>query len=244
MKRFLLSLLSFIFLLPVLSRADCPSKDELRTKLKDVLRGDWSIVAVKKLNELDLCAVAVKSGIRSVVFFVDEDVNYLITGNLFDLKSKKNITAELAEKYAKVSPKILKELAGLTDYTYNKGHDKYIYFISDPECPFCRRTAPILKEWAKKNNVEVRIIFFPLPIHPKAKPKAIDIICSKNKKYEDIHSDFTPKNQCEEGKRKVEKNIRYLAKLGVSGTPTLIGMNGRVIFGVPRSEEELNKLIK
>lgn len=244
MKKLATLFLGLSLLAPAVSLAGCPSQEEVKNALKDVLRGSWKIVDVKEVEDLDLCAVVVKSGLRSVVLYVDEDLKYLFAGNLFDLKAKKNLTAELEEKYAKVSPEILKKLEKLTDYTYNKGHDKYIYFISDPDCPYCRRTAPILEEWAKRNGVEVRIIFFPLPIHPNAKPKAIDIICSKNKKYEEIHSDFEPKNLCEEGKKKVEENIKYLSKIGVSGTPTLIGMNGKVIPGLPRSEEDLNKLIK
>lgn len=244
MKKILVAILGVSLVLPAVATASCPSKEEVKKKLEEIFRGSWEIAAIKEVEDLDLCAVVVRSGIRSVVVYVDEDLKYLFAGNLFDLKAKKNLTAELAEKYAKVSPDVLKKLEKLTDYTYNKGHDKYIYFISDPDCPFCRRTAPILEKWAKKNGVEVRIIFFPLPMHPNAKSKAIDIICSKDKKYEEIHSDFEPKNLCEEGKKKVEENIKYLSKIGVSGTPTLIGMNGKVIPGLPRSEEELNKLIK
>ena len=243
MKKLLATFLGLGLVLPAVVHASCPSKEELQKKLKDLLQGNWKIEAVKEIEDAELCAVVVKSGIRSVVLYVDEDVRYLISGNLFDLKTKKNLTAELSQKYSKVSPEVLKKLEKLTDLKFNPGKEKYVYFISDPDCPFCRRLEPIIKEWAKKNDVEIRHIFYPLPMHPKAKDKAIDIICS-NKSYEYVHKDFEPKNLCEEGKKKVEENIKYLSKIGVSGTPTLIGMNGQVHVGLPRSEEELNKLIK
>ena len=243
MKKLAALVLGLSLIAPVVAQASCPSKDELKEKLKGLLQGNWKIEAVKEVEDLDLCAVVVKSGIRSVVIYVDEDVKYLFTGNLFNLKTKENITAKLAQKYSKVSPEVLKKLEELTDLKFNAGKKKYVYFISDPDCPYCRRLEPIIKEWAKKNDVEIRHIFYPLPIHPKAKDKAIDIICS-DKGYEYVHKDFEPKNLCEEGKKKVEENIKYLSKIGVTGTPTLIGMNGQVHVGLPRSEEELNKLIK
>ena len=243
MKKLLATFLGLGLVLPAVVHASCPSKEELKEKLRDLLQGSWKIEAVKEIEDAELCAVVVKSGIRSVVLYVDEDVRYLFTGNLFDLKTKKNLTAELSKKYSKVSPEVLKKLEKLTDLKFNPGKEKYVYFISDPDCPFCRRLEPILKEWAKKNNVEIRHIFYPLPMHPKAKEKAIDIICS-DKGYEYVHKDFEPKNLCEEGKKKIEENIKYLSKIGVTGTPTLIGMNGQVHVGLPRSEEELNKLIK
>ncbi len=243
MRKFLTVFLGLSLILPATIYASCPSKEELRDKLKEIFHENWKIEAVEEIKGIELCAVVVKSGIRSMTIYVDKEVKYLFTGNLFNLKSKKNITAELSRKYSKVSPEVLKKLEQLTDLKFNEGKKKYVYFISDPDCPYCRKLEPIIKKWAKENNVEIRHIFYPLPMHPEAKDKAIDIICSK-KGYEYVHKDFEPKNLCEEGKRKLEENIKFLSKIGVTGTPTLIGMNGQVHVGLPRSVGELNKLIQ
>ncbi len=243
MKKVLVAFLGLNLILPAMLYADCPSKSKLKEKLKEIFHENWEIAAVEEIKGTELCAVVVKSGIRSMTIYVDKNVKYLFTGNLFDLKSKKNITAELSREYSKVSLEVLKKLEELTDLKFNSGKDKYVYFISDPDCPYCRKLEPIIKKWATKNDVEIRHIFYPLPMHPEAKDKAIDIICS-DKGYEYVHKDFEPKNLCEEGKKKVEENIKYLSKIGVTGTPTLIGMNGQVHVGLPRREEELNKLIK
>ncbi|WP_461831441.1 DsbC family protein [Aquifex sp.] len=238
MKRFLLSL-GFI---GGLAFATCPPEKDVKDLVGQIIRGKPEVVNLSPVKGLNLCQVVVKNGLRPIVLYVDKDMDYLIVGTVYDLKNRKNLTAEAQDRFAKVDEKTLKELEKLTDLTYGKG-DKYVYFISDPDCPFCRRLEPMLKDWAKKNNVQIRHIFYPLPIHPKAKDKAIDIICS-GKGYEYAHKDFEPKNLCERGREKVEKNIEFLSKLGVSGTPTLIGMNGRVQVGLPRSEGELDKLIK
>ncbi|GAB6065144.1 DsbC family protein [Aquifex pyrophilus] len=225
-----------------LAFATCPPEKDVKDLVDKIFRGKPEIANVSPVKELNLCQVVVKNGLRPVVLYVNKDMSHLIVGNVIDLKEGKNLTAEARDKFAKVDEETLKELEKLTDLTYGEGN-KYVYFISDPDCPFCRRLEPVLKDWAKKNKVQIRHIFYPLPIHPKAKDKAVDIICS-GKGYEYVHKDFEPKNLCEKGKEKVEKNIEFLSKLGVSGTPTLIGMNGKVQVGLPRSEEELDRLIK
>jgi thiol:disulfide interchange protein DsbC len=141
-----------------------------------------------------------------------------------------------------VSEDILKKLEEHVNMIEGKG-EKYVYYISDPDCPFCQRFSPMLKEWAKKNNVQIKVILYPLPIHPKAKPKSIAMVCD-GKGYDDIHADVSTKNQCQKGKEAIEKNLKFLQEIGVSGTPTIIGMNGRYIVGLPRSPEELNGLVQ
>ncbi|NPA33124.1 MAG: DsbC family protein [Aquificae bacterium] len=240
MKRFLGVFSSFVFAYAV---ASCPSPQEVEKVLEDLTLKKMKVETVKPLEELGLCVAVVKSGLKPLVIYVDKDLKYLISGNLIDIKKRENLTAKIANEYQKVSQEVLKELEQLTDLRFNQGAKKFVYFISDPDCPYCRKLEPILKKWAKENDVEIRHIFFPLPMHPKAKEKAIDIICS-GKGYEYVHKDFEPKNLCEEGKKKIEKNIQVLSRIGVTGTPTLIGMNGKVIVGLPPSEEALNELIK
>ncbi|RUM32526.1 MAG: DsbC family protein [Aquifex sp.] len=222
--------------------ASCPSPEKFQKKLEEITQRKLNVVEVSPIEGLKLCQAVIKNGLRPLIIYTDENLNYLISGSLIDIKNGKNLTMETVKKYQKVSKDVLKELEKLVDLRYGKG-EKYVYFISDPDCPYCRRLEPILKEWAKENNVEIRHIFFPLPIHPKAKDKAIDIICS-GKGYEYAHKDFEPKNLCDKGKEKIERNIKYLSELGVSGTPTLIGMNGQVLIGLPRSKNDLDELIK
>ncbi len=241
MKKVLLSFGLFAF--SISFAGSCPDKNTAEEKIKNLTRRNYEVVEINRLKDLNLCQIVLKSGLRPIVIYTDKNFDYLITGNVFSLKEGKNLNEEAVRKHAKVSKEVLKELERLTDLKYNPGQKNYVYFISDPDCPFCRRTEPIIKKWAKEREVEIRHIFFPLPIHPKAKPKAIDIICS-GKGYEYVHKDFEPKNLCEKGKEKVEKNIRYLSKLGVSGTPTIIGQNGKVLIGMPRSEKDLDKLIE
>ncbi|AAC07827.1 DsbC family protein [Aquifex aeolicus] len=235
--------LSFILLSAAFVYASCPEPSKFEEKLKEITQREWKVQAVSEVKDLGLCQVVVKRGLEPLVIYMDKDMNYLITGNVIDLKNGKNLTAETVRKYAKVSPEVLKELEKMTDLKFGKG-DKYVYFISDPHCPYCNRLAPILKNWADKNDVQIRVIFYPLPFHKGADEKAASLICKKDVKYEELHTKDKPEKVCEEGMEKVKKNVEYLSKLGVTGTPTLIGMNGKVLVGLPRSEKQLDELVK
>jgi thiol:disulfide interchange protein DsbC len=54
---------------------------------------------------------------------------------------------------------------------------------------------------------------------------------------------ITPNNQCEDGKKKIESNLQLAEKYGIDGTPTFIGMNGKIHAGLP-TEQDLDGLVQ
>ncbi len=224
-------------------QTSCPDKTKAQTSLSKLINRDFTVERVQPLKEIKgLCEVVVKVGLRPIVVYTDPQVKNIVVGNVFNIDTKENLTQKTVESYMVVSKDILQKLETLTNITYGKG-DKFVYYISDPDCPFCIRLSPMLKEWADKNNVQIKVILYPLPIHPEAKKKSISMVCD-GKGYDDIHRKMSTKNQCEKGKKAIEENIRYLQSIGVSGTPTLIGMNGRYLVGVPQSLSELDRLVQ
>ncbi len=221
----------------------CPDKNTVKTNLSKLINRNFSVESVKPMKKMkEFCEVVVKIGLRPVVLYTNGEGKNYIVGNAFDVDTKENLTQKTASKYMSVSKDILQKLEGLVNITYGKG-DKYVYYISDPDCPFCARLSPVIKEWAKKNGVQIKVILYPLPIHPKAKDKAVALVCDK-KGFDDLHKEVNTKNQCEKGKKAIEENMQFLQKIGVSGTPTVIGMNGKYVVGLPRSMDELNSLVK
>ncbi len=230
----------------------CPSEDEVREAVTGLISGNYTVEDISPLKQIrGLCQVVVKVRNQPIVFYIDPEAKYILAGNLLEIETRKNLTREVAREYMKVDENILAELEKRVNFTYGEG-TKYIYYITDPDCPFCKRTEPILEEFAKKHNVKIKVILFPLPIHPEAFAKSVGLICDKKgfkelmskeeleklyKKYKD------EKKQCEAGKKAVRDNLQFLThQMGVTGTPTLVGMNGKIISGVPR-EEDLLELI-
>jgi len=226
------------------AKGGCPKEDVLKSKLKNLINRDFTIASARPMAEMkELCEVVVKIGLKPVVVYTNKKAENIIVGNVFNLETKENLTQRTMSEHMSVSKSVLDQLEKHVNIVEGEG-EKFVYYINDPDCPFCQRFSPMLKKWAKENKVQIKVILYPLPIHPKAKPKSIALICDK-KGYDDIHKkDLKTKNQCEAGKKAIEANLKFLQELGVSGTPTIIGMNGKLIVGLPRSPEELNSLIQ
>jgi Protein-disulfide isomerase len=223
--------------------SECPTKDTLKANLKDFIPGPFEVESIKPLKEVpNVCEVVLKVGAQPIIFYTGKDGKYVLVGNLIDLANKQNLTKARQHEFMKVSQDLLKELQNQVDFVFGKvGSQKYIYLWTDPDCPFCKRSEPIVEKWANEKGVEVRVILFPLPIHPQAFGKSVALICDK-KGWEEYKSGYNSNNQCEEGKKKLESNLRLADKYGINGTPTFIGMNGKIHVGLP-TEQDLDKLI-
>lgn len=221
----------------------CPTEDKVKTRMKELIPQKFKVESVQTLKEIPgLCEVVIKVGAQPLVFYTDKEMKYVLAGNLFRLADKKSLTRERQLEFMKVSQEEVRELERHTDFVFGKeGSQKYIYFFTDPDCPFCKRSEPIVEKWANERGVEVRVILYPLPIHPQAFEKSIALICDK-KGWEEYKNGYTSNNQCEEGKKKIENNLKLAEKYHIKGTPTFIGMNGKIHIGVP-IEKDLDKLI-
>lgn len=243
MKRYLFSLGLLVLASCGNTAVKCPQENSLKENLSKLIPRDFKVVEVKPSSEVKgLCEVVIKIGMRPLILYTDSSGKFVLSGTLFNLETKENLTQKKLQNYMTVSKETLKKLEKHVNMTYGKG-EKFVYYITDPDCPFCRRFSPMIKEWADKNNVQIKVILFPLPIHPEAYKKSVAMVCDKLG-YDSIHADVDTKNQCEEGKKAIDANKKLLSEIGVSGTPTVIGMNGRYIVGLPRSVDVLNELIQ
>ena len=83
----------------------------------------------------------------------------------------------------------------------------------------------------KRKDIAFYIKMFPLQMHPGAYEKAKAIVCEKSLALlEDaFEKKEIPKPTCET--QVIDENIKFAEKLGISGAPTLILPDGRVISG-------------
>jgi thiol:disulfide interchange protein DsbC len=228
-------------------KTSCPTPEALNKKLAD-LRGPAKIVKVSPSPVPGLCEVIVKlPNKRRGIVYIDEKANYIITGKIFDIKTKKDLTTPKLIALNKdlnkrvFPPSKFKELDKFVAFTY--GHSpNVVYLITDPDCPFCKRADAIVKELADKGNLTVKVILYPLEVlHPKAKEKAVALICDK-KGMNELIEGYNSKNQCKRGKKKVESTISYMLKHRITATPTFIFPNGEMKAGVLPPEYIMNKI--
>jgi len=83
----------------------------------------------------------------------------------------------------------------------------------------------------KRKDIAFYIKMFPLQIHPGAYEKAKAIVCEKSLALLDdaFEKKELPKPKCET--TVVDENLKLAEKLGISGAPTLIMPDGRVLSG-------------
>ena len=160
--------------------------------------------------------------------YVDGSGQYFLFGHLYDMKAQRDLTAERKDSLARVDfsalplADALKEVRGTGART--------LAIFSDPDCPYCRRL-----EAEMKGLSDVTIYTFLMPIaslHPEARTKAIAVWCSKDR-ISAWHAMMwrDEKVSAPECPHPVDRNVALGERLGVSGTPTLVAADGRVLPG-------------
>lgn len=184
------------------------------------------LIEVKDLG--NIYELIIQQGGRKGILYATKDGKYLLVGSLIDENSK-NLTQERFEEITKVN---FSELPLNDAVTIKKGSGaKKLVFITDVDCPFCKKAHQWLKE---KTDYTLYVFFFPLPMHPNAYEKSIKVLCSENKKAalnlakEDKE---IPAQKCPDGENMLKKHMALAEGLGVTGTPLFITQDGKKISG-------------
>ncbi len=176
---------------------------------------------------------------NGAVFYVDENVNYLImNGRLIDIERKIDLTEERLRVLTAVKFDQLP-----LDLAFRKvqgnGTRKVAYF-SDPNCPYCKKIEPDL---AQLENVTIYIFLYPV-LGPDSYEKSKAVWCSKDRVRvwdEMMLNGKTPKTAgtCD---TPVDKILAFGRQKGITGTPTLIFADGQRVTGwIPA--DQIKKLL-
>jgi thiol:disulfide interchange protein DsbC len=216
-------------------------------KILNQIQPGIKVLSIKKIKVAGLCEVVIKfGGTRKSLFYTDSTGRYIITGRIFDLVTKRNITGErLAELNKRfLNKKQLAKLDKMVDFTYGNS-SRAIYFIVDPDCPYCKRAEAIINQLVQEGKLKVKVILLPLErLHPQAKKKAVAIICDK-KGFKGLLMSYSSENQCKSGKDKIKRNIKFLMnELKIYATPTFVFPDGEIRSGVLPRYYILDKLKK
>lgn len=174
-----------------------------------------------------------------MVVYADEKGEYLLAGNLLDVKGRRNLTDERMAKLTEVKWESL-PLDNAIKVVRGDGKRKLAVF-SDPDCPFCKKAE---QEFAKLDNVTIYVFAYPLAMHPDAGRKSKLVWCSKDRSKAWL--DLMLRNKLPEGKgdcdNPLDENLALGAKLRIDGTPALLFPNGRKESGY-RPADKLEGLL-
>jgi len=215
---------------PAPAAAQCPANDKIQQGLRKIFPTTlMEVVKVEPAEIQGLCAAQVKFSNQSRLVYTDPRGEFILAGNLFEVKSGKNLTLETTQQINRLTPDELRQLEPLTAFSLGQ-EKKIIYFVTDPQCPYCKQVEPVLKKLAEKEGLLVRYLLLPLVSHKGAREQCISLLCDK-KGFEGWEKGYKSENQCPEGTKKVEDTIAFLQKKGIQSTPTFIFSDGIYISG-------------
>ena len=166
--------------------------------------------------------------------YVDASGQYFLFGHLYDMKVQRDLTAERKDTLARIDFGTL-PLADAIKDVRGRG-SRALAIFSDPDCPYCRRLESELKGLS---DVTIHTFLMPIAsLHPQARAKAIAVWCAKDRlaAWQTLmtRDQAPPAVDCA---HPVDRNVAHAERLGVTGTPTLVAADGRVLPGAASAEQ-------
>jgi thiol:disulfide interchange protein DsbC len=164
------------------------------------------------------------------LFYVDERANYLLNGSAFDLRTQENLTESRRDDVLRVDFKTLP--LELAVKTVRGDGSRQLAIFEDPNCPYCKRFE---KDIATLSNTTIYTFLYPILSRDKnapddSYPKSMAIWCAADRAsaWEQVmlkgrHLEAAPAT-CQ---HPLEELLSLGQKLHVTGTPTLIFIDGR-----------------
>jgi len=163
------------------------------------------------------------------VLYTDATGNYVIQGNIFDIRTDRDITEERLRKLNAVKFESLPlDLA----VKVQRGNGKRVLaMFSDPYCPACRQFEKAL---GQIDDITVYVFMYPV-IRPENAEHSKAVWCSPDraKAWLELAAAPTPKLPAAAATcaNPVDKVLEAGRKLGVNSTPTLFLANGERLSG-------------
>ena len=166
--------------------------------------------------------------------YVDASGQYFLFGHLYDMKVQRDLTAERKDTLARIEFSAL-PLADAIKDVRGRG-SRALAIFSDPDCPHCRRLEAELKGLS---DVTIHTFLMPITsLHPQARAKAVAVWCAKDRlgAWQALmtRDQVPPSADCA---HPVDRNVALAERLGVTGTPTLVAADGRVLPGAASAEQ-------
>lgn len=168
------------------------------------------------------------------LFYTDLHVRYMFIGSLYDIASRRDVTADRKESLSRIVFSNMPEEAAIV-IRQGTGANKIAVF-SDPDCPYCQKIEP---ELAKLKDVTIYVYLMPLPMHSDAARKSASVWCSKDRgnAWRNLMIKKEAPNSGDNCEQPLAKILSVAQGYGVRGTPTLVRADGRVHVGFMTAEK-------
>ncbi|RYX94243.1 MAG: DsbC family protein [Comamonadaceae bacterium] len=205
------------------------------TLLKQLSVANPALPVIEEVRATPISGVyELRSG--SNVFYSDSNGQFLIQGQIIDVKARRNLTAE---RVAELSAFKFENLALNDSMTIKKGNGRRkVAVFEDPNCGYCKRFE---KELDGLTDVTIHVFLLPI-LGKDSVAKAQAVWCAKEKNAVWLDWMLTGKSlpiasQCDTGA--IARNVAFAKRYQISATPTVVFSSGkRVDGGMDRIEIE------
>ncbi len=207
-----------------------------------------TIQSIKPAPVLGMFEVLAYRADQQGVIYVDFAKKHIMQGVVVKIAGMEAITAHTKEppqleKVSVIDPKKVPLQHSVVMGSPNAA--KKLIVFTDPDCPYCRTLhAELIKLEKIAPDVAIHIMLYPLPMHPQAYDKARLLVARKDKQLlnQAFEGKDIPRPMVDEGKAAIDAIQGFAQKHGLTGTPTLVMPDGKLVVGV-RDAESLKKLV-
>jgi thiol:disulfide interchange protein DsbC len=184
------------------------------------------------------------------IFYITADGRYLVMGNIFDLKTRSNLTSKRRDELQQArNPERKEKIDALNEKDMivfaPEGKTKYtINVFTDVDCGYC---AKIHREVPKLNEAGVKVRYLAFPragVGSKTYNKMVSVWCAEDQQK--AMTDAKTRRKVKEAKcnNPVERQYKLGQELGVTGTPALVLSNGELVPGYLPADRLIARLEK
>lgn len=227
MKRLMILLLLPVFALSGAGHAMAgpDSEQAIRDALNKILPG----VPVNDIRPSPIKGVSeVQVGPR--IFYLSNDGNYLLQGNLIDMKSRIDLSEERRKEIRTAAIEELGENKMIVFPAKSAKHE--ITVFTDIDCTYCRKLHREIGQYNER-GITVRYVMFPRSgIDTPSYDKAVAVWCEDNQQEAMTRAKagekLTGSRDCD---NPVEEHLKLGETMGLRGTPAIVMADGEMLPG-------------
>ena len=195
-------------------------------KLKQALAKSMPDVKASKISATPIDGLY-EVIVGTQVVYMSVDARYMLEGDLFDLKTNRNVSEE-AKSAIRLSA--IEKMGADNMLVYKPEKVKNtVTVVTDIDCPYCRRLHNEIPEYMK-NDIQVRYIFMPLK-GPADMKKTVSVWCADDPQQALDTAKSGGKVKEKTCDNPIKEHLALARELGVRGTPAILLEDGRLLAG-------------
>ncbi len=201
------------------------------------------IPQIQKIDEISKTPMTGLYEVRingTEIFYTDAEGNFIIQGQLFDTKQRRNLTEERMDKLTAID---FNSLPLKDAFTTVRGNGKRkLAIFADPNCGYCKRFE---RDLEKVNNITIYTFLYPI-LSADSAEKSRNIWCAKDRtlSWLDWMLRELPPATASCDTTAITRNLELGRKHKITGTPTLIYADGTRVPGAVNTDQIEKQLAK